>query len=168
MRTAARALVRHPGFSITAIITLAIGIAAATVVFSFAYGVLLSPLPYSNARRLILVWEFDRAAHGDPGRDFGPVTTVSPADFAEWRRESRTVESLDALTFGFYPVVQGASPTEVLGGRVTTGFFSSVGVQPFLGRTFTAGDPEDVVVLGYQLWESQYGGDRSIIGRRIL
>jgi putative ABC transport system permease protein len=168
MRTATRALVRHPGFSITAIITLAIGITAATVVFSFAYGVLLSPLPYSNARRLILVWEFDRAAHGDPGGDFGPVTTVPPSDFAEWRRESRTVESLDALTFGFYPVVQGASPTEVLGGRVTPGFFTSIGVQPFLGRTFTAGDPEDVVVLGYQLWESQYGGDRSIVGRRIL
>src|SRR5215472_2371187 len=142
MQTAARALVRHPGFSITAIITLAIGIAAATVVFSFAYGILLSPLPYSNARRLILAWEFDRAARSDPGGDFGPVTTVPPADFAEWQRESRTVESLDALTFGFYPVVQGASPTEVIGGRVTRGFFPSIGVRPLLGRTFAPGDPD--------------------------
>jgi putative ABC transport system permease protein len=103
-----------------------------------------------------------------PGGDFGPVTTVPPADFAEWRRESRTVESLEALTFGFYPVIEGTSPTEVLGGRVTPGFFSSIGVQPLIGRTFAAGDPEDVVVLGYKLWESQYGADRSIVGRRIL
>jgi len=168
MRAAARAFVRHPGFSITAVATLAVGIAAATVVFSFTYGILLSPLPYSNARRLILIWEFDRTPQGDPGGDFGPVTTVSPADFAEWRRESRTVERLEALTFGFYPVVEGASPTEVLGGRVTPGFFSSIGVQPLIGRTFAPGDLEDVVVLGYKVWESQYGADRSIVGRRIL
>jgi putative ABC transport system permease protein len=161
-------LLRHPVFSLTAIVTLALGIAAAAVVFSLAYGLLLSPLPYSNARRLVFVWEFDRMARGDPGEGFGPIATVTAADFASWQRETHTLESLDALTFGFYSIVQGASPTEVIGGRVTRPLFSTLGVRPILGRTFAPADPDDVVVLGYGLWQTQYGGDRAIIGRQIL
>ena len=167
MRTAIRTLARRPGFSFLAIATLALGIAAATVVFSFAYGVLLSPLPYANAQRLTLLWEFDRTARGDPGANLGPITTVPPADLAAWQRQTRSLEHLDALTFGFYSITQGASPTEVLGGRATPGFFTTVGVQPLLGRTFAPGDPADVVVLGYGLWQQQYGGDRSIVGGQV-
>jgi putative ABC transport system permease protein len=168
MRTAIRTLARRPGFSLLAIATLALGIAAVTVVFSFAYGVLLSPLPYSNAPRLVLLWEFDRAARGDPGTNLGPIVTIPPADLAAWQRQTRTLERLDALTFGFYSITQGASPTEVVGGRVTPGFFTTIGVEPLFGRTFAPGDPDDVVLLGYGLWQTQYGADRSIVGRQIL
>ncbi len=161
-------LARRPGFSVLATITLALGIAATTVVFSFAYGVLLSPLPYSNAKRLMLLWEFDRTARSDPGEDLGPVTTIPPQDLATWQPHTRTFERLDGLTFGFYSITQGASPTEVIGGRVTPGFFGTVGVQPLIGRTFAPGDPDDVVVLGYGIWQTQYGGDRTIVGRQIL
>ena len=168
MRTAVRSLARRPGFSLLAIATLALGIAAVTVVFTLAYAALLSPLPYANTHRLTLLWEFDRTARGDPGANFGPITTVPPADLLAWQRQTRTLERLDALTFGFYPITQGASPTEVVGGRVTPGFFTTVGAQPLLGRTFAPGDPADVVVLGYGLWQRQYGGDRSIVGRQIM
>jgi putative ABC transport system permease protein len=168
MRTTLRMLVRRPGFSVLATLTLALGITATTVVFSFAYGVLLSPLPYSNARRLMLLWEFDRTARTDPGENMGPVTTVPPQDLLAWQQQTRTMESLDALTFGFFSITQGASPTEVIGGRVTPGFFRTVGVQPMIGRAFVPGDPDDVVVLGYDLWQTQYAGDRAIVGRQIL
>ncbi|MDR3700484.1 MAG: ABC transporter permease [Candidatus Sulfopaludibacter sp.] len=168
MRTTLRMLARRPGFSVLATLTLALGITATTVVFSFAYGVLLSPLPYSNARRLMLLWEFDRTARTDPGENLGPVTTVPPQDLLAWQQQTRTMESLDALTFGFFSINQGASPTEVIGGRVTPGFFRTIGVQPMIGRAFAPGDPDDVVVLGYDLWQTQYGGDRAIVGRQIL
>ncbi|HUD98879.1 MAG TPA: ABC transporter permease [Bryobacteraceae bacterium] len=167
MRFTVRFLSRRPGFSLLAIATLALGIAAVTVVFSLIYGVLLSPLPYANASRLVLLWEFDRASRADPGANFGPITTVPPADLAAWQGQSHALERLDALTFGFYSIRQGASPTEVIGGRATPGFFSTIGVQPLLGRTFAPGDPSDVVVLGYRLWQSQYGGARSIVGRQV-
>jgi len=167
MHPTLRTLARRPGFSFLAIATLALGIAAVTVIFSFAYSVLLSPLPYANARRLVLLWEFDRTAHRDPGAILGPVTTVPPADLVAWQRQSRTLERLDALTFGFYSITQGASPTEVIGGRVTPGFFATLGIRPLLGRTFAPGDPSDVVVLGYGLWRTQYGGDPSIVGRQV-
>ncbi len=168
MRTTLRMLARRPGFSVLATFTLALGIAATTVVFSFAYGVLLSPLPYSNAGRLMLLWEFDRTARTDPGAAMGPVTTVPPQDLLAWQQQTRTMESLDALTFGFFSIAQGASPTEVIGGRVTPGFFRTIGVQPLIGRAFAPGDPDDAVVLGYDLWQTQYGGDRAIVGRQIL
>ena len=168
MRTTLRMLARRPGFSVLATFTLALGIAATTVVFSFAYGVLLSPLPYSNTSRLMLLWEFDRTARSDPGSAMGPVTTVPPQDLLAWQQQTRTIESLDALTFGFFSITQGASPTEVIGGRVTPGFFRTIGVQPMIGRAFAPGDPDDVVVLGYDLWQTQYGGDRAIVGRQIL
>ncbi len=168
MRTTLRMLARRPGFSVLATLTLALGIAATTVVFTFAYGVLLSPLPYSNTSRLMLLWEFDRTARSDPGSAMGPVTTVPPQDLLAWQQQTRTMESLDALTFGFFSITQGASPTEVIGGRVTPGFFRTIGVQPLIGRAFAPGDPDDVVVLGYDLWQTQYGGDRAIVGRQIL
>ena len=91
-----RTLARRPGFSLLAIATLALGIAAVTVVFSFVYGVLLSPLPYANAPRLMLLWEFDRASRADPGAVLGPITTVPPADLVAWQRQTRTLERLDA------------------------------------------------------------------------
>jgi predicted permease len=168
MFRAVRTLAHRPGFTLLAATPLALGIAAATVVFSFAYGMLLSPLPYANAKRLMLLWEFDRTSREDPGANLGPITTVPPADLVAWQRQSRTLERLDAVTFGFYSIRQGASPTEVIGGRVTRGFFATVGVQPLLGRTFAPGDPAGVVVLGYEIWQKQYGGDRSIVGRQVM
>ncbi len=161
-------LARRPGFSVLTTVTLALGITATTVVFSFAYGVLLSPLPYANARRLMLLWEFDRSTRSDPGENLGPVTTVPPQDLLAWQQQTHTMERLDGFTFGFYSLTQGSSPTEVLGGRVTAGFFGTLGVQPLIGRAFAPGDPEDVVMLGYSLWQTQYGGDRAIVGRQIL
>jgi predicted permease len=168
MYTAVRMLARRPAFSLLAVLTLALGITATTVVFSLAYGMLLSPLPYANASRLVLLWEYDRASHDDPGENFGPVTTVAPADLSLWQQKTRTLERLDGLTFGFFSITQGASPTEVIGGRVTPGFFANIGVRPLLGRTIAPGDPDDVAVLGYTLWQTQYGGDRGIVGRQIL
>lgn len=161
-------LARRPGFSVLATLTLALGIAATTVVFSFAYGVLLSPLPYANAARLTLLWEYDRTARTDPGEEFGPVTTIPPADLLAWQGHARSMQQLEGLTFGFYSIRQGASPTEAIGGRVTRGFFHAIGVAPLLGRTFAPGDPDDVVVLGYNLWQTQYGGDRGIVGRHVV
>ncbi len=167
MRTTLRMLMRRPGFSLLAVAPLALGIAAATIVFTFAYGMLLSPLPYANARHLALLWEFDRTSGDDPGAAYGPVATVPQRDFARWQGQARSLERLEGLTFGFYSITRGASPTEVIGGRVTPGFFDALGVQPVLGRTFAPGDPENVVVLGYGLWQRQYGGDRSIVGRSV-
>src|SRR5579863_3628532 len=104
MRATLRMLARRPGFSVLAALTLALGITATTVVFSFAYGMLFSPLPYANAKRLMLLWEYERTARSDPGEQLGPVTTVPPQDLLAWQQQTRTMESLDALTFGFFSI----------------------------------------------------------------
>ena len=168
IRQSARALVRTPGFTLSAIAVLALGIGSTAALFSFVDAVLLRPLPYRDPSRVVMVWEMqrDRAAHSaggaawqDPGQSM-----VAAANLADWKRARHMFQSLDAVAFGWF----GLSAEEILGGRAETGFFDTLGVQAALGRTFGPGDEgRHVAVLSDALWRRLFGGDRNIIGRQV-
>ncbi|HEU5453802.1 MAG TPA: ABC transporter permease, partial [Terriglobales bacterium] len=158
LRFALRSLRKNPGFAAAAVCALALGIGAATAIFSIVDGVLLRPLAYSDADRLVVI-----LYHGtDP---------VAPVNFRDWRDQDRSFASMQAAEY-WTATLTGADQAErVTGLHVTAGMFSMLGVQPLLGRTFAADedDPgrEHVVVLGYGLWQRRFGGDRSVVGSSV-
>ena len=162
-RYAVRLLRRTPVFTIAAIGTLALGIGANTTIFSLVRDVLLRPLPYQNPDQIVMVWE-DRTAAGFPRNP------TAPGNYRDWRVMNRSFTDMAATGFAFANITGDGAPELVLGRRVTANFFSVLGVQPVLGRPFTAADEatgQRVVVSSYALWQRRYNGDRGIIGRTI-
>jgi predicted permease len=160
-RLALRALRRQPGFAAVAILTLALGIGATTAVFSVVYGVLLRPLPYPDAERLVRVYA-DRE---------GVQWTASPPDFTDWRAQATSFEDLAALAPTSLAVTGDGPAQQRAAARVTAAFFPVLGVTPALGRGFTDAHEvpgqNRVVVLSDALWRSQYGADPGIVGRTM-
>ena len=172
LKYALRTLARAPGFTAIAIITLALGIGATTAIFSVVHGVLMKPLPYRDPGRLANIWV-------DLGVGNQSLPAVSPGDFRDYQERSKLFESFAAGTGA-----QVIGSTGALGGSdgretervdvtpVTANFLSLLGVDPMLGRHFLpteekSGTPQ-VAILSYNLWKRRYGGDRSIVGRRIM
>lgn len=166
VRYVVRTLLKRPGYAVTVLLTLVLGIGATTAVFSVVSGVLLHPLPHPDPDRLVMVWEVDRR----PGF-FEDHNLVAAANYADWRSQNSVFESMGALTY--YPVTfRGAGdPERVLLGSVTGDFFRTLGTNALIGRTFmaedTEADAEAVVVLGHSFWQTHFGGDSSIIGKAI-
>jgi putative ABC transport system permease protein len=161
-RHGARVLARNRGFASMALATLALGIGAATAIFSFVDAVLLRPVPYSTADRIVRVLET---------RPSGETAWVSTPDFLDWQSESTAFEQLAAQQLGLVTLA-GPEPVAVRAARVSANFFDVFGVQAALGRTFVAGEDrsggERVAVLSYSLWQSRFGGDPSIVSRSIV
>lgn len=163
VRYALRLLRKAPVFAIAAIGTLALGIGANTTIFSLVQTMLLQPLPYQNPGEVVMVWE-DRTAAGFPRN------TPAPANYLDWRAMNRSFTDMAATAFAFANLTGDGAPEVVLGRRVTTNFFSVLGVQPMLGRDFTAADDTSgarMVVISHALWQRRYGGDPGIVGRTI-
>src|SRR5688572_8717057 len=162
VKYAVRSLVHTPGFTITAVLTLALGIAATTAIFSVFDVVLLRPLPYPGAERLHVVHEGGRR----------PIP-VNALHFREWRTGNQTFEELALL--GGIPVpltLRGAGdPAPVEVARATPNLFAMLGAEPALGRTFldeeTVEGNDRVVVLGHDVWRTRFGADPSVIGRTV-
>jgi putative ABC transport system permease protein len=164
LRYAARMLRKSPGFTAVAVLTLALGIGANTAIFSFVYGVLLAPLPYSDASRLVVMNETTPKV--------GMVSTSYP-NFLDWRARSRAFSQMayvQEMTFN----LAGArvrEPENITGDAVSPNFLTMMGVRPWLGRDF---DPSEekagtapVALLSYALWASHFGAARDAIGRTI-
>ena len=165
LRYAARTLRKNPGFAFFAIVVLALGIAASTAIFSIVDVVLLRPLPYRDAKQLVMVWE-NAEAYGFPH------DTPSPGDFSDWRARNQVFEDMAALTFaGSFDLTGEGTPEELSGKVVTTNLFSVLGVTPFLGRDFRAEDgvpgATRAAILNYGLWMRRFGGDPRIAGKQI-
>ena len=164
-RYAARMLVKSPGFSLVAILTLALGIGANTAIFSVVNALLLRPLPYPDPDRVVMLWQ-NLQARGGPAQEW-----ATPGNFVDWR-DTRSLFAKTAAVQGWQPTLTGvAEPEPLRGEQVTQEYFDVLGVQPALGRVFR---PEEdvpnaprVVVLGHGLWMRRFGGDRAIIGRSI-
>jgi putative ABC transport system permease protein len=162
LRLAARRLVREPAFTLIVVATLAIGIGAATTIFSVVYGVLLQPLPYRDADRVVTLWQWNQPK----GIDEAP----SPANFLDWRDASRTLDLAAAEPFGV-DLTGSGDPIALDTWRVSERFFDVLGVAPALGRVFL---PEEhrtgrnyVALLSDRLWRTRFGGDPGIVGRTI-
>jgi putative ABC transport system permease protein len=164
LRYGLRALRKSPGFTAIAVLTLALGMGANTAIFSFVYGVLLAPLPYHDASRLVALNETTPRV--------GNVS-VSYLNFLDWRAQSSSFSQMAYVEkMGFNLSGAGVSqPENISGDSVSPNFLSMIGVRPFLGRDFqpAEGQPgtQRVLLLSYQLWQSHFGADRNVVGRSI-
>jgi predicted permease len=172
LRFALRTLRHNPGFAAVAIISLALGIGANAAIFSFADYVLLRPLPVPNTSGLMVVWSQFR---GENIKGFINFSNVSYPDFDDLRKKSNSFAGLTAwqfFSFGFAPDKTDL-PQMKFGTLVSGNFFSLMGVNPVLGRGFRADEDkvpgrDAVVVLGHDLWESEFGSNPGVIGRSIF
>jgi predicted permease len=165
LRLAWRGLLRSPGFAVVAITTLALGIGANAAIFSVVQRILLQPLPFREADRLVFVWS-DMTAAGYPR---GPL---SGPELADLREQGLLFEAFGAIWANTGAITGDGEPQQLRIGLVTTNFFDVLGASAALGRTFTADDessgPPTAVLLSAGLWQARYGGDPTIVGRRIL
>ena len=162
-RYALRMFRRDPGFSVAAILTLALGIGAATTMFSVVDAVLLEPLPYSDPDRLVLVWERNIAIGKE--RDL-----VAPANYQDWRRENTTLENLGAYRFRTLDLTGVQDPEQLTVLALTQSVFKVLRADAAIGRVFTEREElgrERVVVLAHQLWQRRFGGDPNVVGRSV-
>ncbi|HXA66532.1 MAG TPA: ABC transporter permease [Bryobacteraceae bacterium] len=169
VRYGLRALRHNPVFTAVALLTLGIGIGANTAVFSVVNGVLLKPLPYPNAERLVAVWH---AAPGAAGlASVSGDLRLSPSMSFTYAEGNWTFENFGVWTAGATTVTGLAEPEQVRTVFVSDGALQALGVQPVLGRWLTGGGQKpgspETVMLGYGYWQRRFGGDKSVIGRGI-
>jgi predicted permease len=163
-RHALRLLIKQPGTTGIAVLTLALGIGANTAIFSAVDTVLLRPLPYDDPDRLVMVWE-KRLREGVLDN------VVSPADFVDWAQMNSVFEAMAAQSTASLDLTGLGEPVRLTAGAVSPPFFEILRIRPMLGRTFR---PEEatvgqhrVVILGHRAWQSHFGADRGIVGRSI-
>ena len=163
VRYAARGLRRSPGFSIAVILTLAVGIGGNTAVFSVVDQLLLRPLPYPDGNQLVMV---DELSLGRNSR-----ADVSPANWLDWQRESRTFRQFAAWQLRAFTLTGAGEPRRVIAQLVSSEFFPLLGVAPLLGRAISDEDDRPngrrVAVISYRAWQNQLGGDRRAIGSTV-
>lgn len=164
IRYAFRMLRRNPAFALVAILTLAVGIGANTAIFTVVDGVVLKPLPYPDPDRLLTLWERSRAD--------GLESTVAPANFYDWREQSRSFAKMAAIDP--YPdfILNGSGePQRLSGADVSGDFFSLLGMRMALGRDFLAEEDRPgrnhVVILGYATWQRYFGSRADIVGHAL-
>src|SRR5262249_25845061 len=163
LRFALRSLARTPGFTVFAVVTLAFGIGANTVMFSAFNTICLKPLPYADGERLERI---DRATLHDP------EGMVSPADFLDLERQMDGYGDLGAYSYVDATLSEKGQPTEIArAARATANFFSILKVQPALGRDFRPGEDapgkDHVVIISRRMWQNRFGGPPDVIGRTI-
>lgn len=161
-RLAFRQLRKTPGFTLTAVLTLALGIGATTAVFSLVEGILLRPLPFKDANRLVLL--------GDHlGADL--KTPVTAREIGTYTSATRAFSSIGAYTTTSYELSGGSTPEEVRAARLTASVFSTLGVRPILGRVFTSQEEnahQPFAVLSYSLWLNRYHRDPHVLGHPMV
>src|SRR5580658_5335725 len=162
--SAFRQMKRNPGFFAVALTALALGIGANTAIFSAVEGVLLHPLPYADPSRLVMVWE--DASYLGFSRN-----TPAAANYVDWRAQNQVFRDMAAMRYSNSAFNGDRAPEQALGRRVTPNFFDVLGVQPVVGRPFTAEEDatkQKVVVLSDALWQRRFGGNPAVVGRSIL
>ncbi|MFL6594190.1 MAG: ADOP family duplicated permease [Chthoniobacterales bacterium] len=163
LRYGSRALVKKPGFTITAVVALALGIGANTAIFSVINGVLLRSLAYPHPDRIVMVWERSIPRNADRN-------VVAPANFLDWQQQSTSFEQMAAVADLRVNLAGGAGePEEIKAQYVSHEFFPILGVQPITGRFFLPDEDrvgnELFVILSYQLWQTRFGRDPAIVGK---
>ena len=165
LRFGARMLRKNPGFSLIAILTLALGIGASTAIFSVVKGVLLRPLPYAEPQQLVRLFEtVGRTALA------GDRMEVAPANFLDWRAQTQSFNGLAAYAMTGSVISEGGEAEHLEGSLVTADFFSTLGAAPVRGRTFTVEDEQvsgRLVIIGHDLWQRRFGGAEDLVGRTI-
>src|SRR5258708_8041967 len=158
---------KSPGFAAVAVVTLALGIGANTAIFSVVNGVLLRPLAFKDAVRLVRVW------HVPPAKSFPgmPRFSVSAANYLDWERQNQVFEGMAIYTYHGFTFTGTDKPEQVGACAASSGFFSTLGVQPILGRVFSPEEDQpgrsNVVVLSHRMWQERFGSNPTIVGQNI-
>ena len=169
IRLSARALRRSPGFALAAVVTLAVGIGATTAVFSVVYSVLVRPLPFPGADRLVRIVQVLESR--EPGQE--PTRAgLSPNQFVELTERATSFSAIGTYGHAAATLTGIGTSARVLGAGIAPGLFAGLGVAPLLGRALEPADGESgadpVVVLGHGAWIQYFGGDRAVVGSRIV
>jgi len=163
VRYACRQMMKSPGFAVVAVLTLALGIGANTAIFSVVNGVLLNPLPYPNANRLVVLF------HSKPHFTKG---SISYPNFEDWRRDNRSFDAMAAYRYGDAKLTGAGEPENLSGRMVSAGFFDMLGVKPLLGRTFSADEDRlganPTVMISEGLWKRKFASNPHIVGQVIV
>ncbi len=163
LQYAGRQLVKSPGFAIVAILTLALGIGANTTIFSVVNGVLLNPLPYPHADRLVTLF------HNKPNFTKG---SISYPNFLDWQRDNQSFEAMVAYRYGNEKLTGSGEPENLSGRMVSAGFFEMLGVKPLLGRSFTSDEDRlganPTVTISEGLWKRKFASNPHIVGQAIV
>jgi putative ABC transport system permease protein len=167
VRYGMRVLAKSPGFTLVAVLTLALGIGANAAIFSVVYSALLRPLPYYQPDRLVTLGE-GRIQTRD--NDLASRNSSHP-DFVDWKKTARSFAALTAYDFDTFTLAGNGEPKAVFAIQVLPNFFATLGVRPALGRGFVDGedasDGPHVAMLTYGYWRSEFGGDPQVIGRTV-
>jgi putative ABC transport system permease protein len=160
-----RRLRRSPGFAVTAILTLALGIGANTAIFSTVNTLLLRPYPFPTLNRLVLIRE---ASPNEPGED-----RVAPADFLDWQSQSKACDQFAAFRFGAFNLSAEEGQTAAVEGyHVSPSLFQMIGAQPLLGRTFSADEGQQgkdmVAVISHTTWRQRFGSAADVVGKTVV
>jgi predicted permease len=162
LRLAFRQLLKNPGFTAVAVLTLALGIGANTAIFSVVDGVLLKPLPYDQPGQLVQLWEAP-----SPGKR----NSVSPGAFLDWKEQSTAFASLSLMLNTDLNLTSEGEPERISGVKMSASGLQILRARPLLGRTFAPDEDqlgkENVVVLTHRLWQRRFGGETNIVGRII-
>ena len=165
IRYGLRMLWKSPGFTLVAVLTLALGIGANSAIFSVVNAVLLRPLPFKESERLVMIWNRGAEAAG------GDRTPLAPSDLLDWRAQSRSFAEIGAFQRIIFNYIGGESPERVQAAGVTSNFFSMLGVQAQLGRTFL---PEEerpgaqrVALISDGFWRKYFAADPQVLGRTL-
>ncbi len=168
LRYAFRMLIKKPGFTVVAVLTLALGIGANTAIFSVINGVLLRTLPYRDAERLVALWETNTKSGQEPNLR----NEVALGNFLDWRAQNEAFDQIGALTYASVNLTGADEPERVQSALVTVNLFDTLGVQPASGRSFY---PEEenvgsarVVVVSHGLWRRRTGGDPNLVGKTLM
>jgi putative ABC transport system permease protein len=163
LRYGARMFLKKPGFTLIAVLTLALGIGANAAIFSVVNAVLLRPLPFKDPDRLMWIRETKLPQF--------PEFSVSPGNFLDWRRQNTVFERLVAANSLSFNMIGAGDPEQIRGMKVTDGFFATLGAQPELGRDFLPEEDQpgrdNVVILSHGLWQRRFGGDPKILNRAL-
>ena len=167
IRYASRQLRKAPGFTLTAVLTLAFGIGATTAIFSIVEGVLLRPLPFPNQSSLVIVGDQIEGS----GAEALPSVLVAPSEIATYTRDAQAFSSLGGYRSTFYEFSGLGEPAQINASRLSASVFPLLGVTPALGRVFSSSEDSGsapVTVISYQMWQSRFHGDPRILGQKIL
>lgn len=162
LRFAFRQLRKNPGFAMTAVFILALGMGVTVAIFGFVDSALLEPLPYANPMRLVDVNEMSAAF---------PRSNLSRPDYEDWKQQNHTLSALEAYTGTGYLLETSSGVVPVPSARVSGGFFSTLGIKPVLGRLFVSGEDlpgkPKIVVLSYGTWMKRFSGRSDIVGKPV-
>src|SRR5581483_7852066 len=166
LRLAVRHLVKSPAFSLTAVLTLALGIGATTAIFSIVEGVVLRPLPFKDSERLVSLGDILQGANVGGNGEAG----VTSQDIQNYVRDTRSFDSLGGYQQNSYELSGIGEPAQVNGARLSAGVLPALGVMPLMGRIFTAQEDQSnaqVAVISYSMWQSRLHGDENVLGSKI-